>query len=103
MTGNLKEKYSSRIQNWITQALDSKNKVSFDVIRDFGPACSVEGAFASVIHILVKYTDFKEAMIVNAKAGGDNSSRAMMIAPLLVAAYGVNKIPVEWTKLKYTI
>lgn len=99
----LKESYSRKVQEWISQGLESKHLITFETIRNFGPACSVEGAFACVIHILVKYTNFKEAMIMNAQAGGDNSARAMMIAPLLIAAYGVNKIPVEWTKLKHTI
>lgn len=100
---NLKEQYSTTIQKWVAEGLSSKEEESFDAIRRFGPSCSIEGAFASVIHVLAKYTNFKEAMIQNAQAGGDNSSRAMMIAPLLVAAYGVTKIPAEWTKIKGTI
>lgn len=100
---NLKEKYSSTIQNWINQGLASKNAVTFDSIREFGPACSVDGGFASVIHLLVKYSDFKEVMINNAQAGGDNSARAMMVAPLLIARHGANKIPQEWMKIKHTL
>ena len=100
---SLKEKFSYTIQNWIEEGLLSKNEITFDAIRRFGPACSVEGAFAGVIHLLVKYDNFKEAMIANAQAGGDNSARAMMVAAILVAKYGLNKIPQEWTKLKYTI
>ncbi len=100
---DLKEKYSTTIQSWINDGIASKEEESFDTIRRFGPACSVDGGFASVIHILVKYSSFKEAMQVNAKAGGDNSARGMIIAMLLVARYGTNKIPLEWTKIKVHI
>ncbi len=99
----LKEKYSTIIQSWVNDGLDSKEEDSFEAIRRFGPACGVDGGFAGVIHILAKYSSFKEAMQANAKAGGDNSARAMIVASLLVARYGVNKIPQEWTKIKVHI
>lgn len=100
---DLKEKFSYTIQDWITSGLASKNEVTFDAIRRFGPACTTDGAFPGVIHLLAKYSNFKEAMIANAKAGGDSSSRAMMLAPLMTLQYGMNKIPAEWTKIKYPI
>lgn len=100
---NLKEQFSYTLQNWINEGLHSKNEVTFDAIRQFGPACSIDGAFASVIHLLVKYNNFKEAMIANAQAGGDNSARGMMVAVLIAAKEGSLNIPQEWTKLKYTI
>ena len=58
------------------------------------------GGFAGVIHILGKYTNFKDAMMNNAKAGGDNSARAMIIAMILIAKYGVSKVPQNWTNIK---
>lgn len=97
---DMKEKYSTTIQSWMNDGLTSKEEDSFSAIRQFGPACSVDGGFAGVIHILTKYNNFKDAMQANAKAGGDNSARAMIIALFLVARYGVNKIPAEWTKIK---
>ena len=100
---DLKEKYSSNIQGWVSKGLASKNDTTFNAIRNFGPACDVEGAFPSVIHLLAKYDNFKDAMINNAQAGGDNSARAMLVAPILVAKYGTIKIPAAWTKIKHTI
>jgi ADP-ribosylglycohydrolase len=99
----LKEHYSTTVQSWINDALASKEEESFDAIRKFGPACDVNEGFAGVIHILCKYSDFKEAMMANAKAGGDNSGRGMIIAFLLVAKYGVSKIPASWMNIKVQV
>ena len=100
---NTKEKYSRTIQTWVQEGVASKEEDSFDAIRRFGPACGIEDGFAGVIHILEKYSNFKEAMINNAKAGGDNSARGMIIAMLLVARYGAAKIPPAWTSIKVQV
>lgn len=78
------------------QALLSQDKESFNAIRTFGPACAVEGGFEGVIHLLLTYTDYQEAMIANAKAGGDTAARGMIVG-MLLAAQG-SLIPPSWEK-----
>ncbi len=75
-------------------AINSKGKESFNAIRTFGPACSVEGGFEGTIHILLSYDDYKSAMITNAKAGGDNAARGMIIGMIMGAA--LKEIPLIW-------
>jgi ADP-ribosylglycohydrolase len=75
-------------------ALNSKEQESFSAIRTFGPACGVEGGFEGTIHILLSYDDYKSAIIANAKAGGDNAARAMIIGMLMGAA--TKEIPQTW-------
>lgn len=75
-------------------ALNSKGQESFSTIRTFGPACGVEGGFEGTIHILLSYDDYKSAMIANAKAGGDNAARAMIIGMIMGAAN--KEIPQMW-------
>lgn len=75
-------------------AINSKGQESFDAIRTFGPACSVEGGFEGTIHILMSYDDYKNAMITNAQAGGDNAARAMIIGMIMGAA--LKEIPLAW-------
>lgn len=90
----LKSNYSPMIQTWADEGLASKCKNSFETIRAFGPACGVEGGFAGTIHLLVSFTDFKEAITTNAKAGGDSSSRGMIVG-MIFGALGY-KIPQSW-------
>jgi len=74
--------------------MNSKGQDTFSTIRNFGPACGVEGGLEGVLHLLVSYDDFKEAMIANAKAGGDTSARAMIVAMIMGAAG--KSIPSSW-------
>jgi len=82
------------LKNAFDAAINSKGKDSFCTIRDFGPACSVEGGFEGSIHILLSYDNFKDAMIANAKAGGDNAARGMIIGMIMGAAG--KEIPPAW-------
>lgn len=75
-------------------AMASKGDDSFFAIRNFGPTCGVKGGFEGTIHILASYDDYKEAMIANAKAGGDNSARGMIIGMIMGAAG--QEVPASW-------
>lgn len=98
-----RDEFSSRIQKYINEGLASVEEETFDAIRRFGPACSIDDGFRGVIHLLAKYTNFKEALIKNAQAGGDNSARAMIVAILFVARYGTKVIPKNLTNIKVQI
>ena len=88
--------YSKELKGYIKQAFKRVEQDSFSVIREFGPACGAESGFGGVIHTLIKYDNFKEAMVVNAQAGGDSSARGMIIAMILVASQGKGVIPNSW-------
>ncbi len=92
----LKENYSERIQKYIDLGIQSKDEETFTSIATFGSACSVASSFPGTIHILFKYSDYKEALIQNAKAGGDSSARAMIISYLMVAQDSIEIVPKEW-------
>ena len=85
--------YSTQIQQWIDDGIASKSADSVEVIREFGPACGVDGGFAGTIHLLSKYSDFKSAMQANAKAGGDSSARGMIVGMILGALQENNDFP----------
>lgn len=102
LINQLKPKYEE-FGTWIDEAIAKKDENSFDTIREFGPACGIDGGFAGVIYLLLQEKDFKSVMIENAKAGGDSSARGMVVAMIM----GMNKeinIPIEWTQMmkKYT-
>jgi len=93
---SFKAPYTHRLKEYVTKALGSTLD-TFDAIRIFGPACDTEEGMPGVIYLLNKYgSDYKTIMIENAKAGGDSSSRAMLLSMLLVAAYGKEIIPANW-------
>ncbi len=75
-------------------AMGSKGQDTFQAIRTFGPACGVEGGFEGVIHLLISYDNYKEAMIANAKAGGDSAARGMIVGMIMAAAG--KEIPAAW-------
>ena len=97
LINHLKPKYEE-FSIWIDEAIAKKDGNSFDIIREFGPACGIDGGFAGVIYLLLQEKDFKSVMIENAKAGGDSSARGMLVAMIM----GMNKeikIPTEWTQV----
>jgi len=90
----LKPKYKELVK-WIDEAIQNRDKNSFDTIREFGPACGIDGGFAGVIYLLLQDKDFKSIMIANAQAGGDSSARGMIVAMILGVRKDLN-IPNEW-------
>lgn len=99
----LKDELDSSFQKMIDNAIESKNGNTYDVIRNFGPACDIDGGFASVIHLLLKYKNLKEMLINNAKVGGDTSSRAMIASIIFMANKSASLIPQEWLAIKAKI
>jgi len=94
LINELKPNYSG-LSAWIEQAQEKKDAPSFETIREFGPACGIDGGFAGAIYLLLQDKSFKEIMIENAKAGGDSSARGMAVAMVL----GMNpkiEIPQTW-------
>lgn len=84
----------SSLQGALKAGLNSQHQDTSKTIRNFGPACSIEGAFESVIHLLCTYDNFEQAMIANAKAGGDSAARAMLVGMLMGAAD--KPVPEAW-------
>jgi len=96
LINELKPKYKE-LTKWIDEAIQNRNKNSFQTIREFGPACGIDGGFAGVIYLLLQDKDFKSIMIENAKAGGDSSARGMVVAMILGLRKDVS-IPKTWIK-----
>lgn len=89
------EPHYSELSEWINAALAKKDAPSFETIRDFGPACGIDGGFAGVIYLLAQEKSFEELMIENAKAGGDSSARAMSVA-MILGISEKTEIPLKW-------
>lgn len=90
----LKHNYPD-LQKWIDEAIEKKDENSFETIREFGPACGIDGGFAGTIYLLLQDKSFKDIMIENAKAGGDSSARAMVVA-MILGLHSSTEIPSDW-------
>lgn len=99
----LKESCSESIKNMIEKAIDSKDEDTIKTIRTFGSACDINGGLIGVIHLLVKYDDFKEMIINNSKAGGDSSARGMIASIIFMANRDISVIPNAWLEIKIGI
>lgn len=92
---------SAYIKQAVQKGIDSKERDTFDTIRDFGPACGIDQGFSGIVHLLCKYpNDFAELLVQNAKAGGDSASRGMVCA-LILSASGETNLPVSWTQINH--
>lgn len=94
---SLKNAFDSFIIDGVDKGIASKDKNTFDAIRNFGPACGIDEGFSGIIHLLTKYpNNLKELLIQNAKAGGDTSSRAMIATMIILSNSSNESIPREW-------
>ena len=92
----LKNNYSQNAQNFIDEGIKSKDEDTVSAISRFGSPCSTKFCFPSTIHLLFKYDNYEEALIQNAKAGGDSSARAMVVAYIFVAKDSIDIVPKQW-------
>jgi ADP-ribosylglycohydrolase len=100
---SLKDEFDSSVQKIIDKAIASKEKGTYETIRDFGPACDIDEGFGGVIHLLCKYKNLKDMLICNSKAGGDTSSRAMIATLIFMANKPISQIPQNWLAIKVII
>ena len=101
----LKEEFDSKFQGYINNGLASKTEDTSVAIRNFGPACDINGGFQGVIHLLSKYDNLKDMLVCNAKAGGETSARAMLATLIFMAQEDkkLTQIPPSWLSIRATI
>ena len=99
----IKQESNTTIQAFVEKGLASKAEDTFEVIREFGPACDVAEGFSGIIHLLSKYTNLKDMLISNAKAGGDSSARGMIAAVIFMVNQPSSQIPQNWLAIKKVI
>ena len=76
--------FGDNILQWTQKAQEALEINPKEAIHKLGASCSVNGAFASTIYILLKYKDnFFEALKENMLAGGESSARGMIIGGIL--------------------
>lgn len=87
------------LSSWLTAAEGSARSGEKDasVLEEHGLSCNIDGAFAGVCHLLLRYPeDPFTALVENAAAGGDNAARGMALGMVYGAAGLTGKLPPEW-------
>lgn len=85
--------YSEKIQSWVKSGMSKVGQEPEQAITTLGPACSVDGCFASVIYLVTTFDDFQEAMEANVKGGGDSASRGLVVGAVLGGRGGMTVLP----------
>lgn len=87
------------LARWFAAAKGSARSGEADssVLGEFGLSCNIDGGFSGACHLLLKYPeDPFTALVENAAAGGDSSSRGMPVGMIYGAAGLLDKLPAEW-------
>jgi len=85
--------YSGNIQSWVENGLSEVGQEPEKAITTLGPACPVDGSFASAIYLVTSFDDFQEAMEANVKGGGDSAARGLVVGAVLGARGGMSVMP----------
>ncbi len=81
----------------VRHGLESASMETEAAVLDFGQSCAVDGAFPSVVHLIVRYAeDLREGLIQNVMAGGDSAGRGLLVGMVLGAHHGYAGLPREW-------
>ncbi len=92
--------YSETLQKWVAEGVTKvETHEPIDAIKALGQSCSVEGGFAAVIYLLVRFSDFQEAMEANVLAGGDSAARGMLVGAVLGAYGGMESLPLNYNAM----
>lgn len=76
--------FGENIQTWVNEAKEALLLDTKEAVVKLGQSCSISGAFASTIYILLKHKDnFKEALKENMLAGGESAARGMIVGGIL--------------------
>jgi ADP-ribosylglycohydrolase len=82
---------------WVADGLDSTGIDTRQAILDFGQMCEIDAAFPATVHLIAKYeSDLQAALVENVMAGGDSSSRGMVVGIILGAHLGLEAVPASW-------
>lgn len=91
LDGNLKD--------WLAAAEEHLHAVEGNaaVLKAHGLSCDIDGGFAGVCHLLLRYPDDPAiALVENAMAGGDNAARALIVGAIHGAADLTGLLPEHW-------
>ncbi|MBM9613453.1 ADP-ribosylglycohydrolase family protein [Desulfobulbus rhabdoformis] len=81
----------------IRSALDSADKESRTVIKQYGQMCGIAAALPGALHLMLRYPDdLKTALVENVMAGGDSAARGLVVGMVLGARLGWEAIPQSW-------
>ena len=81
----------------IRNAVQAESLGVTEATHQFGQGCPLPQSFPSSVQCVLKHGDsYRDAILANIRAGGDNAGRGAMLGAWMGAMLGVNAIPEEW-------
>jgi len=91
------EFYGEVVKAEVQKAFELRDLPTNEAINTLGASCSVQGALASTVYLLLNYHDDFEALLkANVLAGGDSAARGMVAGMVVGARYGFEAIKPSW-------
>ena len=87
------------LKDWLAAGEESAASSAGDgeALESHGLSCNVDGGFAGVVHLLMRYPkDPFTALVANVTAGGDSAARGMILGMVYGAAGLIEDLPQEW-------
>lgn len=67
-----------------------------EIASEIGQSCHARHAVPVILAILKSTDDYRQAMQLNARIGGDSAARGLIIGAVLGARNGLQALPAEW-------
>jgi ADP-ribosyl-[dinitrogen reductase] hydrolase len=89
--------HGAEVHQAIRNARQAESLGVSEATDQFGQGCPLPQSFPSSIQCVLKHGDsYRDAILENIRAGGDNAGRGAMLGAWMGAMLGVNAIPEEW-------
>jgi ADP-ribosylglycohydrolase len=84
------------LDGYLEQARAAVGMKAADMAAALGQSCHAEHAIPVIMAILLGESEYRPALQLNARIGGDSATRGMIIGAILGARNGMGDLPTDW-------
>jgi ADP-ribosylglycohydrolase len=91
--------HGAAVHQEIRNAREAETLSVTEAVDQFGQGCPLPQSFPSSIQCVLKHgNSYRDAILANIGAGGDNAGRGAMLGAWMGAMLGIDAIPEEWRR-----
>ena len=96
--GDMREngKDTTLLEEYLSAAEAVASNSDTDIAKVLGQSCHARHAIPVIFKLLMTSSDYREALSLNARIGGDSATRGMIVGAILGAKNGMDNLPVDW-------